>query len=84
LLANRIMMERYIKANGHLIMDGTESTNELREALLYLRQHTQMHCMRPELGTPIEAFIPDITALTGNATGRKRPVQNVVTPDERL
>jgi len=83
LLANRIMMERYIKSNGHLILEGDETTSEIREALLYLRQHTQMHCMRPEFGTPIEAFIPDISVLTGNSTGRKRHVQNVELPREK-
>jgi len=84
LIANRLMLERYIVANGHLVMEGNETTTELREALLYLRQHTYRNCHRPELGTPIEVFTPDISVLVGKSTGRPRLVRSVDTSGERL
>lgn len=69
-LTNRLQLERYIQVNGHLKMEGNETITELREALLYLRQHTLAHCHRPEFGTPIAVIIPDITELTGRSQGR--------------
>ncbi len=85
LISNRLQLERYILANGHLQLEGDESTVELREALLYLRQHTLSHCQHPELGTPIGVIVPDITELTGTSTGRpkKMPVEKVKWPNSR-
>jgi hypothetical protein len=69
-ITSRLQLERYIKLNGHLVMEGDETVTDLREALLYLRQHTLRHCHRPELGTPIGVIVPDITELTGRSFGR--------------
>jgi hypothetical protein len=82
-ISNRLMLERFIVANGHLVMEGNETVVELREALLYLRQHTYRNCHRPESGTPIDVLVPDISVLTGSPLGR-RPVKNAVTRGDRL
>lgn len=76
-------MKTIILRNGHLGLEGDESIDELRTALMYLRQHTYQKCVYPGMGTPIEALIPDISVLTAKST-RSRNVKNVVTKRERL
>ena len=83
-VTNRLQLERFIVANGHLVLEGNETSVELREALLYLRQHTYRNCHRPELGTPIAAIVPDIESLTGKSLGRPRLVKNADIRGERL
>lgn len=78
-----LMMRRYIKANGHLTMDGTETKEDLRQALINLRAHTYGECRYPDLGTPIEALIPDPSILTVN-TSKKRRVTTVDMSAENL
>lgn len=56
-------MRSVIRQNGHLVLEGTESREELRVALLYLRSHTFRECHQPELGTPVEALIPRVELL---------------------
>jgi hypothetical protein len=78
-------MRMVIRANGHLIMDGSERKEDLRKALLYLRQHTYMKCHRPHLGTPIDSLIPDISVLEEGPIKRKNARWvNVDLSDERL
>jgi hypothetical protein len=78
MISSRLQLERFLVANGHLVLEGDESIIDLREALLYLRQHTYQNCHRPEeFGTPIVAFTPDISVLTGSPMGR-RPAKRVV------
>jgi hypothetical protein len=78
-------MRMIIRENGHLIMDGTETKEELRTALLYLRQHTFMVCHKPGIGTPIDALIPDISVLAPSRTKRRNVrTINVDLSDERL
>lgn len=79
--ATVLMMRRYIKANGHLILEGNETKEELRLALLSLRKHTYAECKRPHFGTPIEALIPDISVLAPPST-KKRVVQTVEITDD--
>jgi hypothetical protein len=81
---NRLQLERFILVNGHLRLEGDETTVELREALLYLRQHTYRQCRYPEFGTPIGAILPDISALLGSALGRPPRAKNVATRGGRL
>lgn len=65
-------MQHVIIANGHLIMDGTETIGDLRTALTYLYQtHTSSECQRPEFGIPIEELITNMRAIT--VTRTKRP-----------
>lgn len=72
-----------IRRNGHLTLEGDESTTDLHTALLYLRQHTYMRCHNPGLGVAIEALIPDTSVLTVKST-RSRNVESAVTKGERL
>lgn len=86
MLAKRTM-QRMIIANGHLVMDGDETTDELRDALIFLS--TGHNCRWPEYGVPIEKLIPDITVLakSGKKPGRprkSRTVMNVDISDESL
>jgi hypothetical protein len=71
-----LMMERIIRANGHLTLEGTETAAELREAVNHLMGHTYTQCYRQELGEPIDALIPDATVLTVRS-GRKKSVTSV-------
>jgi hypothetical protein len=84
LLGNRLVLERYIKANGHLVLEGNESMQELREALIYLSAHKLRNCHRPHLGTPIETFIHDAREMLPVSPGRPRNVISVDMRGERL
>jgi hypothetical protein len=76
-------MRNAIRQNGHLKLTGEETKEDLRTALLYLRQHTYSKCTNPALGTPIEALIPDITVLTPAST-RSRNVHTVDMSDLKV
>jgi hypothetical protein len=65
-------MKKIIRANGHLVLEGDESTEDLRQALIYLCGHFPIECQRPELGTPIGELIPDITWLAPRKVPPKR------------
>ena len=67
-------MKTIIRRNGHLVIEGDETTDELRTALLYLRQHIYLKCEYPDKGIPIEALIPDISVLA---------VRSIRTPNAR-
>lgn len=78
-------MKTIIRRNGHLEIVGDESIDELRTALTYLRQHTYQRCVYPEMGTPIEALIPDISVLAVKSIrSRNAKTQTVATKRERL
>ena len=78
-------MVTIIKRNGHLQVDGTETTEELNEALQYLRAHTINKCYQPQAGIPIESLIPDASVLTVKSTRSKNAkTQNVIIKHERL
>lgn len=68
---NKTHMKTIIRRNGHLRLEGDETIEELRIALLYLRQHTYLRCAYPGMGTPIEALIPDISVLAVSSTRTK-------------
>jgi hypothetical protein len=76
-------MKVIILRNGHLTLEGDETTEELRTALLNLRKHTYPECHRPGLGTPIESLLPDVSVLAESRT-RIRNAQTVATSKERL
>lgn len=77
-------MKAIIMNNGHLSLEGDETTEELRTALLNLRKHTYAICQRPGLGTPIEVLIPDISVIGAVRSTRIRNVERVATSQERL
>jgi hypothetical protein len=72
-------MKMLIRKNGHLVIEGGETAEELRLALIFLRGHFQSECQRPELGIPIETLLPDITVLAPNK--KARPARVVQTAD---
>ena len=76
-------MVNMIKRNGHLVLEGDESTTDLHTALLYLRQHTYMKCHNPGLGDPMEALIPDPSVLAIRSL-RSRNVESVRPGNQRL
>lgn len=69
---HKASMKSIIKRNGHLILEGNESKEDLRIALIYLCGHFRTECHRPELGTPIEELVLDITWLTPDRPARPR------------
>lgn len=72
-----LMLRKYLEANGHLVQEGDESRAELIEACHWLFPHTMERCHRPEKGTPICVYIPDITKLVYRKPGPKRKVKDV-------
>jgi hypothetical protein len=74
------MTKEYMRAiiveNGHLVLEGKESKDELHEAILHLWNHRWENC-RTHVGTPIEALVIDIRAFKKGTTGRHRKVENV-------
>lgn len=68
------MMKFIIVQNGHLRLEGDETSEELRMALIHLRGHFPAECQKPGLGIPIEKLLPDITVLTPAKRGRPRSV----------
>jgi hypothetical protein len=76
-------MKKIILRNGHLTLEGDETTEDLRTALLNLRKHTYSKCHRPGLGTPIESLLPNVSVLAVSRT-RTQNVKTVATSKERL
>jgi hypothetical protein len=78
---NIIYMRKAIQANGHLQLVGDETREELREALLFLYDHSQARCHKPGLGTPVRALMP-IESLYRPTRVRpyQRPVKDVELP----
>jgi hypothetical protein len=72
-----------IRRNGHLVLEGDETTDDLKLALLYLRPHTIDKCRRYDLGVPIETLIPDISVVTAKSIG-SRNVKTAAIRGERL
>lgn len=70
-------MRALIRENGHLVLEGTESVAELREALLNLHTHTIGKCRFPALGAPIASLVQSVGELEAKSTRRK----NVVSVD---
>ena len=57
-------MRRIIRMNGHLIMDGTETKEELTEAIISLLvDHTSDRCHSPESYIPIERLTSEDALL---------------------
>lgn len=67
---NKAHMKTIIKRHNHLVLEGDETTQELRSALFYLREHTWTKCHLENKGIPIESLIPD-PAVIGLATGMR-------------
>jgi hypothetical protein len=79
-----VRMRGIIRVNGHLVMEGNETKQELTEALLNLRKHTYAECQRTGLGTPIDALLPDISELVERAMTPRRTTSNIDMNDKRL
>lgn len=82
-------MIEIIRLNGHLLLDGDETVQELRDALIFLTDHPSTMCKWPEYAIPIERLIPDITVLRetkkpGPKPGKSRRVVNVDISNENL
>lgn len=60
---NKAHMKTIIKRHGHLVIEGDETTNDLRVALYHLREHTWTRCHKENKGVPIESLIPDISVI---------------------
>jgi hypothetical protein len=76
-------MMAIITANGHLVLEGDETPQELRIALIHLSRHTIEKCMHPEFGAAIETLIPNISVLAPAPT-KTRSVKNVAIKGERV
>jgi hypothetical protein len=80
-----VYMRLIIRENGHLLLDGTEKRDDLKEAILNLyRYHRYSQCRRPDLGTPIECLIPEEYAVTEKYSRKRRNVHNVDMSRPRL
>ena len=67
-----------IRANGHLMIEGDETIEELRDAVtfLYHGHISQRECHKPESGIPIGELITDIRVVIP-ARMRRRSATNV-------
>ncbi len=77
-------MQRIIRLNGHLVLDGTETKAELTEAIINLLvDHTSDKCRYPESYVPIERLTSEDKLM--EAERRKpRNVMNVDISGENL
>ena len=75
-------MKTIIRRNGHLRLEGDETTEELAMALTYLR-HDHPTCDMFGAGIPIDMLIPDIGVLAVRST-RTKNVTTVGIKSERL
>ena len=77
-MLSHAMLERYIVANGHLVIEGTETHGELKEALWHLWEHDYSACRLKWPPQPVVAFFPDRSVLkVGRGIGpkpRRKPV----------
>lgn len=65
-------MRNVIKRNGHLVMTGEETKEELTEALMNLHvYHQARDCHRLYLGTPIEGLISDMSVLVPKSSKKR-------------
>lgn len=78
----KMAMQTIIIQNGHLRLTGEETAQELRDALIALREHTSSVCQRPMLGIPIEELIPNVSVVSPAAPVRKRRAVTVDMSDE--
>lgn len=72
------VMKRLIDEDGHLIQEGDESEQELRQALINLYSHYPSTCRNRYPGNPISYAVPDITAFAPYSDyrhPRKRPTK---------
>jgi hypothetical protein len=65
-------LEWIITQNGHLALEGDESKDDLRRAILYLYDHDTADCRNATVGTSIEDFDFDLTRLIPNYYRRLR------------
>jgi hypothetical protein len=73
-------MRNIVRSNGHLVLQGDETKDDLLEALINLRHyHPDNKCRRPQLGTPIQILIPDTATLYLSKAVRRRPVTDIET-----
>jgi hypothetical protein len=78
-------MQKIIRLNGHLVLDGDETTEDLRIALIFLSvSHPPEQCKWPEYVVPIDKLIPDISVLQPGKSTKSRRVTNVDLSDENL
>lgn len=77
-------MQRIIRLNGHLVLDGTETKDELTEAIINLLvDHTSDKCHYPEAYVPIERLTSE-DGLLAKQSRKSRNVMNVDIRDESL
>lgn len=75
----RSQLAMMIRKNGHLILEGDETTDELRTALMYLSVcHGQADCHRPGLGIPIDILLPNTNALVERSPRRPPAKKRIV------
>lgn len=77
-------LRRLINANGHLQMDGTETKEELLDAVIWLRFHTYTECANPTVGQSMRALVPDESILYPVPKSSKKRWVNVDMRDEAL
>lgn len=65
---NKRQLQQIITRNGHLRLEGDETAEELRAAVIRLRTHTYARCHKPLLGQPIEGLIPDVSVVYTSRT----------------
>lgn len=70
-------MRSIVRRNGHLVVEGDETSEELRMALTFLRRHTIDKCHAPHMGMPIEALIPDTSVLAVKSTKSARATVDI-------
>jgi hypothetical protein len=65
-------MAQILREEGHLIVEGNETREELRDALINLRDHTYTECHMPfGTVTPIELLISDFRVINPGRTKSK-------------
>jgi hypothetical protein len=82
-LANIIMLRRFVTADGHLVMEGDETSDELREALRNLWNHGPAECQQHGIGIPVQFLIVDKSILVPKKRGprKKDTLQLPVAPE---
>lgn len=72
-------MQRMIRMDGHLRLEGDESVVDLRMAILNLDQHSRK-CPDPPTDTPIHLLLPDISIVVDKRKKRYEALLSVKYP----
>jgi hypothetical protein len=60
---NILLMKKLIRENGHLVLEGDETKDELLEAIVHLRRHTYDHCLNGSMGKSMQVLVPNPDVL---------------------